>query len=75
MKRGMYSQGRVDKSRGMATVIAEALAKNESKRAPQVSQTGRAKKMKLIRFLGQFSGQNTSLTMSMQEKEAQKIIV
>jgi hypothetical protein len=62
----------------MTTVIAEALAKNQlnqSNRAPQVSQTGSAKKMKLIRFLGQFSGQNTSLTMSMQEKEAQKIIV
>jgi hypothetical protein len=31
-------------------------------------------KTKLVRFLGQFSGKNTRLTMSIQEKSAHKVI-
>ncbi len=53
---------RVDKSRG----IVEALTKIKP---TEVSQTGSAQRAKLIRFLGQFSGQSNNLTVSMQEKQ------
>ena len=71
MKRRRGMKVRVDKSRGIVTLIAKIKPTEPSR----LAKTSRAKKTKMIRFLGQFSGQSTSLTVSMQEKQAQKVIV
>jgi hypothetical protein len=43
----------------------------KSKRVHQVTEVDSVKKTKLIRFLGQFSSQRTSLVMGMSEKQDQ----
>ena len=68
---------RVERSRGMETIIAEASG-NVRKIKPtdfKFNQTDIVKESKLMRFLRQFSDQNTSGTMWSPEKETRKIHV
>jgi len=51
---------RVDMSRGIVTLIAEAFGKNQAHRVLKVSQVSSVQKEKLIRFFGQFSGRSAS---------------
>jgi hypothetical protein len=48
-------KGHVDKSRGIVTLVVEALLKIKPS-VLKFTQTDRTQKAKLIRFLGQFSG-------------------
>jgi hypothetical protein len=59
--------------RWIETLMTETLAKNQTNRDLKVSQACSANKTKLVRVLGQCSSQSTSLTMSMQERKAQKV--
>jgi hypothetical protein len=62
----------VDKSRGIVTLITEALTNlNQTHRALKVSQSYSAQKAKTVRFFGQVSGQITSLTTSTEKANTQ----
>ena len=73
VREGYVVKGRVDKSRGMETLVDEVRV-NQTYIDLQVRQGGNAKKTKLIRFL-KFSVQRTNLSMRVQSNQSQKVIV
>ncbi len=67
----------IDKSMGIVTLMTETLTKINPNRSLKILQVWNSQESKLIRFILRFEfyPQNTSLTVCIQEKQTDKVII